>query len=67
MVTGIIVTGALFAILEVSTRQSSRLSNVAQATQVSRNAMTKIVDQLRSACLSTNFTPVIEKKHARAS
>jgi Tfp pilus assembly protein PilW len=61
MLTGIIVTGALFAILELSARQSSRLSNVAQATQVSRTAMTKIVDQLRSACLSTNFTPVVEQ------
>lgn len=67
MVTGVIVTGALFAILEVSTRQSARLSNVAQATQVSRNAMTRIVDQLRSACLSTNFTPVISEKSPNTS
>ena len=60
MVTGLIVTGALFAILEFSVHQTSRISEVAQASQVSRTAMTHIVDELHSACVSAGFVPVGE-------
>lgn len=58
LVTGMAVSMALFAILEVSSHQTTRISEVAQATAVSRSAMTHIVDELHSACLSNGFTPV---------
>lgn len=59
--TGIVVTFALFAILEVSLHQSARAGDVVQASQLGRTTMTRMVDELRSACIAQEFTPVQEK------
>ena len=58
MVTGVIVTGALFAILDFSVKQTGRLSEVSQVAQTSGTAMTHVVDELHSACLSPGYAPV---------
>jgi len=61
ILTGIVVTAALFAILEVSLHQSARAADVVQASQLGRATMTRMVDELRSSCLSSEFTPIQEK------
>jgi prepilin-type N-terminal cleavage/methylation domain-containing protein len=58
MLCGLIVMGALYAILEVGMHQSTRLTDVSSATQSARTTLTKMVDELHSACVSTKFAPV---------
>ena len=58
MVTGIIVTGALFAILEVSMRQTARVTDITQANQLGRSTMTHVVDELHSACIAAEQKPI---------
>jgi type II secretory pathway pseudopilin PulG len=64
LVGGVVVAGALFAILEVSLRQTVRVTDRVQATQVGRTAMTSIVDELHSACLArVEFAPIQAKSN----
>ena len=58
LLSAVVVTGALFVILEVALHQTARIADVAQATQLGRTAMTNIVDKLHSVCLAPQFTPI---------
>ena len=58
MAAGIVVTGALFAILDVSLHQSARITDKVQADQLGRTAMTAMTDELHSACIAPEVTPV---------
>ncbi len=61
MVSAVILTGALFEIFVVSLHQTTRLTDITQATQIGRTAMTHIVDELHSACMSREYAPIQEK------
>jgi prepilin-type N-terminal cleavage/methylation domain-containing protein len=58
VVLSVVVIGAASSILVIGLDQSSRINNRVQATQLGRIAMTKIVDELHSACLTEKFVPV---------
>ncbi len=58
IVTGIVVTGALLTILEVSLRQQARINDRAQANQLGRGAMSAIIDRLHSSCAGFGTYPI---------
>jgi prepilin-type N-terminal cleavage/methylation domain-containing protein len=58
MVVGLIVSGALFAILEISLKQNARITDRVVAQQLGNTAMTRIIDPLRSGCIAREATPV---------
>jgi prepilin-type N-terminal cleavage/methylation domain-containing protein len=61
MVAGVAVTAALFSILDVSLRQTARLTDKVQVDQIGRTTMTHIVDELHSSCIAYEFAPVLTK------
>lgn len=64
MLAALVVTGALFAILQVSLRQTTLINDKVQANQLGRTAMTKIVDELHSACIAQGFKPIQKESTA---
>ena len=61
MICGLAVSAALFAVLEVSLHQTSLLTERAHGTQAGREAMALLTNEIGSACLAREFTPVQEK------
>jgi Tfp pilus assembly protein PilW len=61
MLTATIVIGALFATLEIAKSQTTLVSDKVQANQLGNTAMTRIIDELHSSCLSPGFAPIQEK------
>jgi len=63
ILTATIVVGALFSIMTISTKQTTLIADKVQANQIGRTAMTRIIDELHSSCLSPGFGPIQEKSN----
>jgi Tfp pilus assembly protein PilW len=63
MLTATIVVGALFSIMIISTGQTTLIADKVQTNQLGRTAMTRIIDELHSSCLSAGFAPIQEKSN----
>jgi Tfp pilus assembly protein PilW len=60
LTAGLVVFGAITALLLMTIRQSGRVTSHVEANQRARTAMTKIVNELHSACFFPQVTPVRE-------
>jgi Tfp pilus assembly protein PilV len=58
MVTGLIVSGAAFSILNISLAQTSRIADRVSADQRGRVALENIMLELHSSCVAPKTTPV---------
>lgn len=58
MIAGLVLTGALLAILEISLRQTTRLTDRVQVDRGGRATMSNIVDELHSSCTGFGSTAI---------
>jgi prepilin-type N-terminal cleavage/methylation domain-containing protein len=58
MVAGIVVLGALYTILDVTMRQTTRTFSTVDAAQTLRVGMEQVENELHSACLGAQVTPI---------
>jgi prepilin-type N-terminal cleavage/methylation domain-containing protein len=58
LVAGLVVMGALYAILEVSLHQTSHLTDRVSADQRGRLTMEKVMQIVQSSCVAPNYTPI---------
>jgi len=58
LLTGMVVTFALLAMLQVTTNQTRLVTDRVQADRLGRQSMTHIVDELHSACVAREAVPV---------
>lgn len=64
MVTGVLVTSALFTILDVTLRQTTRTFSRVDATQRARTALETIEQELHSSCIANDAAPIIDGSSA---
>ncbi len=60
MVSGVVLATASWGLLQLATEQASRASDFVQASQIGRTAMTHLVDEVSSGCVTENAAPVQE-------
>jgi hypothetical protein len=58
MVAGIVVISALFTIVEVTLRQTTRTFSTIDASQHARIGVDQVENELHSACVGTGVTPI---------
>jgi type II secretory pathway pseudopilin PulG len=58
MVTGLVVMLVLFTMLKVAGDQTTLISDKVQANRLGRQTMTRVDDELHSACIEREFAPI---------
>lgn len=59
MLSASIVMLAIFQLIEVASRDSVRVTSRVEANQKARPVMTRIIDELHSACVSPGIAPIL--------